>query len=395
MYKFRNIDSFKPGLFERVGMLKGKRWYTDYSNVNHPKNGLFKPKRFEFGDKKVFCANHYGEFIGYLLARNAHTPSCPAELAILTNYYPHIHKEKNGGTPVEKKGCIIYSLLGKKDILEPGSIVIENLPELRRKYKSEDDIELFLEAVEQRTRNFYDENSKTNRNMISLKQNSGNQNELSKDYVENRVKNNRLQAIEMIIYDCLYGNNDRHTDNWSMVQIYDNNRADIALYPLYDNERVLGLYENQYTVESVLESKNSSKKIDDILFSRMRVPGEKNKFSNYRDVLTYIMHKYPEEAARILERHLKTNTPEKVNTFLRFCDGLPTCYIDFANSMYKDRYFFAKELLEKKKNFKDKQSDDMYKIDFGKKEDKQEEFVYFRRTIAPHTKIGYAEEPSK
>ena len=385
MYKFRNIDSFKPGAFERIGMLKGKRWYTDYSDINHTATGLFKPKRFEFGDRKVFCANHYGEFIGYLLARNCNISSCPAELAILSRYYPHIHKEMNNGTPVEKKGCIIYSLLGKDDILEAGSVILDKYPDLIRKYNSEDDIELFLESIELRTKDFYKEQQASN---VQTK------NILPKDYIENRVKHNKLQALDMIVYDCLYGNNDRHNDNWSMIQKHNNGRVDIELYPLYDNERVLGLYENQYTIESILKSKNPSEEYEKILFSRMRVPGEKNKFSDYKDVLDYLIHRYPEEVTNILERHLSKNTPEKVNEFLKSCDGLTKCYIEFGSSMYKDRYDFAKELVEKNKNLRNKQGD-IYKIDFRKRQDKKEDFVYFKRTLAPHNKIGYAEEPSK
>ena len=198
----------------------------------------------------------------------------------------------------------------------------------------------------------------------------------------------------MIVYDCLYGNNDRHNDNWSMIQKHNNGRVDIELYPLYDNERVLGLYENQYTIESILKSKNPSEEYEKILFSRMRVPGEKNKFSDYKDVLDYLIHRYPEEVTNILERHLSKNTPEKVNEFLKSCDGLPKCYIEFGSSMYKDRYDFAKELVEKNKNLRNKQGD-IYKIDFRKRQDKKEDFVYFKRTLAPHNKIGYAEEPSK
>lgn len=397
MFRFKNIDTFKPGIFERVGMLKGKRWYTDFSDSTHPKNGLFKPKRYEFKDKKVFCANHYGEFVGYLLAQNSHTASCPAELAILTKYYPHIHKERNGGTPEEKKGCIIYSLLEKKDVLEAGSLVIENYPELRRKCKSEDDIELFLTSVEFRTRKFYEDYYGKDRIFLPEKHFNFAQEELTEEYVENKVKENRIQAIEMIVYDCLYGNNDRHTDNWSMVQKYRDDRADIELYPLYDNERVLGLYENQNTINSLLVNGKIDKSHENVLFSRMSVPNNTKGNSNYKDVLEYIINNYPEETTRILERHLRTNTPEKVKNLLASCEGLPSCYINFGSQMYQDRYEFAKELLERNKNFKNKQLN-ICKIDFRTEQDIQdihEDLIYFKRTLATPNKIGYAEEPSK
>ena len=89
MFEFRNIDGFKPYKFEKVGELKGKRWYIDSKKR---KKGLFKPKRPEFKDHKVFCANHYGEFVGSVLASETGIPACKAELAHLSKYYANIHK---------------------------------------------------------------------------------------------------------------------------------------------------------------------------------------------------------------------------------------------------------------------------------------------------------------
>ena len=63
MYKFRNIDSFKPGAFERIGMLKGKRWYTDYSDINHIATGLFKPKDLNLEIEKFFVQITMGNLL--------------------------------------------------------------------------------------------------------------------------------------------------------------------------------------------------------------------------------------------------------------------------------------------------------------------------------------------
>ena len=128
MFRFRNIDTFIPGKFEKMGMLKGKRWYInieDKKNGQESPNVLFKPQRNEFADKKVFCANHYGELVGYLLAKGAQVPSCRAELARLSRYYENIHKERNRGTPEKKDGCIMYSELEKNQILDHGSTIID------------------------------------------------------------------------------------------------------------------------------------------------------------------------------------------------------------------------------------------------------------------------------
>ena len=89
MYSFKNIDDYTPGAFERIGQLRGKRWY-----YSQGKTGLFKPRRFEHGDRKVFCANHYGEFMGYVLAQAANIDACPVELAHLERFYEHYYKYK-------------------------------------------------------------------------------------------------------------------------------------------------------------------------------------------------------------------------------------------------------------------------------------------------------------
>lgn len=360
MFDFRNIDSFQPKKFERVGMLKGKRWYSEQSKDQKTTMVLFKPKRYEFKDKKVFCGNHYGEFVGYLLAENSSTPACPVELAKLSKYYEHIFKEKNGGRPEEKEGCISYSLLTRDESLEPGNVVIdifrsrepEKFNRITKRENSrsidEDNLELFLASVESRTKCFYDDYYNKYKDLLpQIYKDFGET--ISDDYIQSKIAENRRLALQTIVYDCLYGNNDRHTENWSMVTKYKSDRADMELYPLYDNERVLGLYENQHTIEEALEKNNTESTSENILFSRMSVPNETKKRSTYKDVLQYLMEHYPEEIKPILQEQLEKNTPAKINEILSSCSGLPSCYIEFGNIMYRFRYDFGKKLLERNK----------------------------------------------
>ena len=335
MFKFRNIDNFTPGRFERMGMLKGKRWYTDTeisADGFGSASALFKPKRKEFGDKKVFCANHYGELVGYLLAIGSRTQSCKTELAHLSRYYENIHKERNNGTPVEADGCIIYSHLDKNQILEHGKIVIDAMVSdnydlyIDRKSDFSNEIEVCMAAIETATRKFYQKSAIRR----------------SQEYIDSKVQENREKAVNMMIYDCLYGNNDRHDENWALVK--DAEGRDISLYPLYDNERVLGLYENIRTITYALNNDSVEQESERILFSRMKVPGEKEKSSSYKDVLKYLLDTYP-EAQEILDRHLKGNTPRNVKMYLESCENLPREYIDFGSKMYESRYEFAKNLL--------------------------------------------------
>lgn len=340
MFKFKNIDSFTAGRFERMGMLKGKRWYTGMQK-NADGEGefslvLFKPKRKEYGDKKVFCANHYGEVVGYLLALGSRTSACKVELAHLSCYYENIHKERNNGTPEPKDGCISYSHLERGELLHHGKLVVDDYIrehpsqeyEYRRNY--ENNIDICIAAIEEETRRFYQKSH--------IKR--------SEEYIETKVLENRRTAINMIVYDCLYGNNDRHDENWALVKDLDG--RDISLYPLYDNERVLGLYENIRTIEASLENNSVENDSEKLLFSRMTVPGENGTSSSYKDVLAHLLATYS-ETGELLEKHLKGNPPMKLRMYLESCEGLPRPYIDYGSRMYESRYNFAKELIKKNK----------------------------------------------
>ena len=155
MFEFKNIDRFIPGRFERMGMLKGKRWYTGFEPKDEePGNEaylvLFKPKRKEYGDRKIFCANHYGEFIGYLLAIGSRTPACKVELASLSKYYENIYKERNCATPEQKNGCISYCNLENGEVLHHGQLVIDeyarNHPSIESVKHYENDINVYSDT---------------------------------------------------------------------------------------------------------------------------------------------------------------------------------------------------------------------------------------------------------
>lgn len=340
MFKFKNIDSFTAGRFERMGMLKGKRWYTGMQKTSDGENEfslvLFKPKRKEHGDKKVFCANHYGELVGYLLALGSRTPACKVELAHLSRYYENIHKERNNGTPEEKDGCISYSHLERGELLHHGKLVVDEYirehpsPEYEYRRNYENNIDICIAAIEEETRNFYKRSS--------IKR--------QEEYIEAKVLENRKMAINMIIYDCLYGNNDRHDENWAMVK--DSDGRDISLYPLYDNERVLGLYENIRSIENSLKNNSVENDSEEILFSRMLAPNAKGTSSSYKDVLRHLISTYS-ETGELLEKHLKGNPPMKVRMYLDSCENLPKQYVDYGFRMYESRYNFAKELIRKSK----------------------------------------------
>ena len=104
----------------------------------------------------------------------------------------------------------------------------------------------------------------------------------SENEIRADVKENISDMINMIVYDCMFGNNDRHSQNWACYTDKENGRMQI--YPLYDNERVLGLHENQNVITKAINDGNVDEISEKTLFSRMRVPGEKKVHSTYKDV---------------------------------------------------------------------------------------------------------------
>lgn len=337
-FKFRNIDDFVPGRFEQMGMLKGKRWYTEMATEDRDgKLGLFKPQRKEFGDKKVFCGNHYGEFIGYVAATCVDVPVCKVELAHLSKYYENIHKARHHGTPESKDGCISFAEKSLDQELEHGTSVIDffryqNPEEFERITKNDsrntdrnDNLEVCLAAIEYRIRRFLADHK-----------------DCPAHYIDKKVRENRALAIQMIVYDCMYGNNDRHDENWAMIK--DRYGRDISLYKLYDNERVFGLYENQNFIEKAIATNTVEETSEIALFSRMHIPGATKKHSSYKEVLTYIMDNYTAETKQALSNYFDRDTQFLLQSFLKSCEGLPDCYIEFQRQMYKARYDFAKGL---------------------------------------------------
>lgn len=341
LFSFKNIDKFVPGRFEQMGMLKGKRWYSQVSEKGEVSAvGLFKPQRKEFGDKHVFCGNHYGEFMGYVAAIHAGVPACRVELAHLSRYYENMHKARYRATFEEKYGCITYSEKQPDQEMEHGTSVIayfkihnpeeyEKITENDSGVDKSDNLEVCLSSIEYRTRQFYKDEKM-----------------FSREFVEEKVQKNKKDAIRMIVYDCMYGNNDRHDENWALVK--DRDGTDISLYKLYDNERVFGLYENQNFIEHALSTNTVEEASEKTLFSRMHIPGATRKYTSYKVILEYLMKKYPLETREALSSYFDKDTQFLIQASLKSCEGLPDCYIEFQKQMYKARLDFAKGLYAAK-----------------------------------------------
>ena len=336
MTDYKNIDSYIPKGFEPQGCLPGKRWYIQPGKARWT---LFKPQRAKTSEDDIYV-NHIGERVGGILGENANIRICDTELVHLSNYIPKIYSERE-----EKDGCLSYSNLrsNPRDNLCPGELVVQyykinHFNEEMNKV-NENDIEVCLKSLEYRIREAY----KTD--------DEGREEKRSQEEIECKILENKKRFIQMVIFDCLNGNNDRHSENWSIVfKADDNTRGkieDVSLYDLYDNERVFGLNFSSSRISSMLLSKDFEKVQEQELFSKMRVPGEEKENSSYKDVLEFLVNKYPEIAIPEIERQLELNSLKFVEDLLNSFEDLPKEYVHFGSKVYKLRSDYAKELLKK------------------------------------------------
>lgn len=126
----------------------------------------------------------------------------------------------------------------------------------------------------------------------------------------------RQQFIDMIMFDCRYGNYDRNIDNWMLYQNKDN--GEVELYPAFDNECFLGFdeYLSKFQVpENIAKdlSKTELSKLEKQLvldynatlkMKEIIPEDEKKSYSNYEDIVKYLLSNYPEHT---LEAYKKLN----------------------------------------------------------------------------------------
>lgn len=324
MYSFRNIDSYIPKEYERAGALKDKLWFEDPKSIDPETSkrvrGLFKPRRKEaYHPYELFCGNHYGEVAGYCLAKMINMPSCRAELV-------DVHTEKNPytrGDIKHKIGTMVYSRLRNREELIPGKIVVEGL--------KMDNPEKY-EELSSSSRYYYGDANNNNIEIIL----ASIENTMKKAGIpSHKIEEVKSKMIQMAIFDCAFGNNDRHDENWSMSYI-GKNRETLDLYPAYDNERVLGLYENLDLISHAVNSEKVPEVSTEVLTSRIGFPGKPEKVKYY-ELLEYLGEHYPEVTKQTIQTILNNVSSKDVAQMLSEMEDLPPEYIEFGTLMFSER----------------------------------------------------------
>lgn len=147
------------------------------------------------------------------------------------------------------------------------------------------------------------------------------------------------QYIDMVIFDCRFGNYDRNLDNWLLYENIDT--KEISLYPLFDNEVVLGFSETSekycYTPIQIIEECKSQR-------MRYVVPNEQYPQCVFLEkIVKYLLSNYPKETASAIKKvssfslsdltKLLNQFPDISNDRKKFC-----CKMFYARKILFDRY---------------------------------------------------------
>lgn len=357
---FNNIDEkYIKSRPEYMGDIQPKFWFSNKTDMilvkrQHSQKVSGQPQK-----SKMF--NHYGEYFGYLLAQKSEINSCPVDLI-------SVHDTKNKYSHTKH----LYTACGSKKLLTPsqnmmlGELVIgafeatqqekfkeilskkSDIPYIKNRMTIDpyDNIDIVLESIVAQTIRFEIKACKH-----------------SSEQVKADIQENVKSAIDMMIYDCMFGNNDRHSQNWAMCTDTETGRA--TFYPLYDNERVLGLSIPEADVKRAVANGDLDNKTEQSEFSRMGISPVHTGVS-YKAVLEHLVNNYPEYAIPTIKRITDKVNVQDIEKLYDSCKGitqrsefsdeltpedeLPEEYKTYGVALYTQRREFARDLLEKYKN---------------------------------------------
>ncbi len=133
----------------------------------------------------------------------------------------------------------------------------------------------------------------------------------------------RLFWLNMMFFDFLIGNSDRHQNNWAFLLPIEDKGEDIIRMrpcPLYDNGSSLCCYINDLQIQEYLGNDTNRIKalIDTKSRSAIRIDSQQKKTPTHADVIRYLLEKYPESdgiATGIIERLPKTKIEELLGRY--------------------------------------------------------------------------------
>lgn len=288
--------------------------------------GFFKSKK-GYNSKykctnKVY-ANHIGEYVASIILKQLGKLACKVDLGYttITNQY--------SGKEIEIEGCLSHSQLGKHEMMLPASVVIEDYKTLSpRKYreltergktgsdKNYTNVEIILAAFEAKYR---------------------------KSGQAGKIPEMRKAFFDMCAFDLLFGNRDRHDDNFGLK--FDQITGELSFYHLFDDEQILGLQERKAAADACLRSDKEYQKFKESeLTSCIGIPGKTQQIQS-TELLIYLLEKYPKEITDSL-KDISRYKLSDLEDLLGRVENLSDSHKSFAKKIFQDRQKEIWEIVE-------------------------------------------------
>lgn len=310
------ISNFRNG--RGVVVEEGKvKANLSFDGTNQPTSiGYFKSKTGY--NSKYKCnkqhANHIGEYVASIILKQLGKLACKVDLGYttITNHY--------SGKEIEIEGCLSHSQLGKHEMMLPAKVAIEDYKlTSQKKYRE----------LTERGRTDSEKNY-TNVEIILAAFES----KFKKNGQAKKIPEMRKAFFDMCAFDILFGNRDRHDENFGLR--FDQMANELSFYHLFDDEQILGMQENVTVVEACLKSdKEYNKFKENELTSCIGIPGQTQKIKSI-DLLKYLLEKYPKEILDSIQDIGRYQFSD-LEDLLDRIENLSNPHKEFAKKIFLDR----------------------------------------------------------
>lgn len=268
-YKYKVMTDDNLVVTKRIPADTGRQNQGVYRNK---RDGIWKPnlgiRRKDFKATKHSAAM-YGEYIASLLCKKIGFQACDVEMLKRNIELPYSKSRRT----VEVPGVISYIDLD----VSKGEQLIQAIS-LLAWYKSEHNdeyIKIMNQSKEdsEKLEYCFSINNSSNNNNIELiipafeayLREKGNAS-------EEQIAKMRQDLINMVVFDCRFGNPDRNDENYGLKV----SKYGVSLYPLFDNERILGFAEAVEDIEKYSGAR-LQEHIDTDITSRMGISSQVEK----------------------------------------------------------------------------------------------------------------------